>query len=163
MAKQEDVNSNGKLDECCAPLLFWLRLIGIPITISKPSQGFRFLIILYGLLLFLTTIGNSAFTIYWVFRQLEESLEIAIPEVYSTSTFRWSYAMEVFNQVFITVGAQLGLLVSSLQFFPRLFDIFRKIKGHNLLTIGEYRRIHKFSRIGLTIVLLVRILVAIFI
>ena len=70
--------------------------------------------------------------------------------------------MEVFNQVFITVGAQLGLLVSSLQFLPRLFDIFRKIKGHNLLTIREYRRINKFSKIGLTIVLLVNILVGIF-
>lgn len=160
MAKQEEVNSIGNLNEYCAPLVIWLRLIGIPIMIrSDTSQPFRLLIILYGVLMFLTTVGNSLIIVHWVIQQLQASPNIAIPEDYTTSTFQWNYIMEVFNQIFITVGAQLGLLVSSLKFCPALLELFMKIKRHNFLTIGVYRKIRKTSKIGLTILLLVKIIV----
>lgn len=155
MAKQEKVKYTGNLKECCGPLLIWLRLIGIPMMISNASQSFRFFVISYGVLLFLATIGNSILTIYWVITQIQELSKIEIPGDV-TSTYKWSFSLEICNQMFTTVGTQLGLLIYSFASWPKLLDIFTKIEKHSLLTIREYRKARKIFKIGLTVLLLVR-------
>jgi len=157
MVKKQDI-SIMSLDKCSAPLTIWCKLIGIPLMISDKSKNCQTLSVVYGVLLFLVTIGNSIATMYWAVHQLQELPKNAKREDNVTSTFLWGFSIEIFNQIFINTGTQLGLLVSSFTSWPALLEIFSNIKEHNLLAVKEYHRIRKTCKIGLVILLLVNIL-----
>jgi len=144
------------LQSSCAPLLFIMRLTGIPLDDDHSRNTKRslftdfhsFFTRGFSLLMFFVNMENNLIFIILVVVYLFDSKSKADgSNTYFSTTFFWNEVIEVLNRVFITFGTHLALLASTLVHWPDLVRNLHRLEREFHLTPAEFhcKRFHYIS------------------
>ena len=155
ICRSEESYSRVKLFKwSCRPILFWINLIGVPLTLSCSGLVKFSFIFVYSILLFSK---ETVLTIFSVTKLFLEG-ETVFPSNEASSTIKWNILINQLNDSITTFGTHFALLSSALVKWKDLVEVLEYLETTNIFKQEVYNKFNRICWWGLSAAILVTVL-----
>ena len=150
--RSEKSNSKLKLFKwSCRPILFWINLIGVPLTLSCSGLVEFSFIFVYSILLFSK---ETVLTIFSVTKLFLEG-DTVFPSNIASSTVKWNILINQLNDSVTTFGTHFALLSYALVKWKDLVEALEYLETANNFKQEVYNKFNRICWWGLSAAILV--------
>lgn len=157
ICKSEKNNSELKLFKWSfRPILFWMNLLGIPLTLSSGGLVKFSFIFVYSILLFGKETGINIFSVTKLFLEGDSLFSSNV----ASSTVKWNIYINQLNHTITTFGTHFALMFFALVQWQNLVEVLEYLEKTNFFEQKDYNKFNRICWCGLSLVILVTIVIS---
>ena len=146
------------------PMLVWMHFLGISLQMQVNNNGLAFsrlynwLIKGFGIFLFCGNLSRLIIVMYSDWFSYDDNSRLAVLVKRSTSTVIWNSFIYWFNELFLSLGIQIAVMMSTAVNWKDLVATLHRMENNKMFKREHFQKFRRIFQYGFAFILLVFIL-----